>query len=169
MTGARAGVLGCLAVLLVAGCGAGGSGAQNGSSAYAPRSGEPTTFAPPPIPRTSDAEQLARHVPDCPNPPLLSSDQGVAAVPNVRTHDAALLRAASASSCTLRGAGVVIFAFRSAGQLAAAVASVRTLESFSAKGDDWLALAEQDTAPAAQESVVQDVAVALGGVLVPGS
>jgi hypothetical protein len=83
-----------------------------------------------------------------------------------------LTLAASAATCTLRGRTAVILTFTTAADQRRANAELARVDAYYAvgttSGDRWSAAPEQVTAPSGEQSIVQDVALALRGLIQRG-
>lgn len=152
-------------LLLCAACGSGGNGAARssaqppagpataGSAAAGPSSSGSATSGsssgPAGAATGADAETLGRSVPGCSGLHAESPAPG--------------LHAQSAATCVLRGHQVEILTFRNAGQQRAARATASA--EYSAQGAGWLVLPAPGETIGAQQSSVQDVALALDGTV----
>jgi hypothetical protein len=112
---------------------------------------------------------LASKVSGCSPAPLNSTDS---TAPGLATHPAALALAASAASCTLRGRTAVILAFTTASDQRRANSELARVDAYYATGTTagtrWSAAPEQIAAVSGQQSIVQDVALALRGLIETG-
>lgn len=77
--------------------------------------------------------------------------------------------AASAAVCALRGHSVIILAFPGPASQATVDAQVRTHVAFYATGPGWIAVPVNTGVPVAQQSAVQDAAIALHGTIASGT
>jgi hypothetical protein len=110
--------------------------------------------------RPQDAAALASKVPGCAPRPLSAADSGspgLVHIPRVFT------TATTSATCTLRGRKVAIFTFPNPQRQASNEADLQRVDAFYAVGNGWTAAPEEIDEPAGQQSVAQDVAIALHG------
>jgi hypothetical protein len=115
-----------------------------------------------------DARQLAAMVPGCDKPPLLTAAAVVAVAPGLKPFSGAVLSASSASECILRGYGVIVFAFRSMHNEKVTTDALLKADDFYAQGLGWSAAPTATSVPETERSVVQPVALTLGGEILSG-
>lgn len=156
---AAAAVATTLVLALTAGC-ASTSAADGKSQASSP---------PPPAPAASrpvsgyhtTAAALARQITGCHPDALTPHTAGQ------RLHLPDARGVASAASCTLRGRTALVLTFTRAAQ-AAVEARLRDRVAFYATGPSWSGAPTDTSERVGQQSVVQDVALALGGLVETG-
>jgi hypothetical protein len=145
-------------MLLLTGCGRGsgsaGAGQMPTDPSYA-QSGQAYYGAP--------ASTLAVRVPGCGRAVTLTRHEVLAEAPALVHAATSIAAAASISHCRLRGHTVLIFTFDTAAAQARTTAALSRAYSFYADGPGWSAAPASIPEPAAQQSIVQDVALSLGG------
>lgn len=109
------------------------------------------------------AQRLAARIPGCAHP--VNAKTAIDALPRA---DGLLHGAESAAACTLQGrtAAVITYPTRQAESTAAAAAYADT--AYFGAGPGWLAIPTDLSEPVGQQSVVQDLALALNGQILPG-
>jgi len=117
----------------------------------------------------TDVGELARQIPGCGSPAPLDGAEIRHLAPAVAPVVAVLATAASTTSCTLRGNGVLVVRFADGGAQARALTALKSVEQHLADGLGWAAVPVSTDEPAQELSVVQAVAQSLGGQLVAGS
>lgn len=146
---------------------AGCTGKHPGAAPTAASSAAPTAAsAVPPGAYPQNARTLANRVPACSPAPLGSSDS---AAPGFAGISGVFATASSSAQCAIRGSTVVIFGFSSAPDQARNEAYLRRADAYFAAGAGWTAAPEQVGEPPVEQSLVQDVAIALGGRIHTGS
>lgn len=161
-TATRRPVLLIVAAATLTACSTGSPSTAPASPAQGPGASSGHAQLPPPEP----AAALASQVPGCSPAPLGTADAsspGLAAIPSL------LRDASSAATCTLRGRTAAILTFARARDQSRAAALLRRVDAYYAGGRNWLAAPEQTAASAGEQSVVQDVALALRGTVSQGS
>ena len=125
---------------------------------------------PPPAPAASrpvsgyhtTAAALARQITGCHPVPLTPRTAAQ------RLHLPAARDLGSAASCTLRGRTALVLTFTSRTSQAAVEAELRDRVAYYATGPGWSAAPTDTSERVGQQSVVQDVALALGGLVETG-
>ena len=107
------------------------------------------------------AQRLAARVPGCAerdvDVPTAGTDLGL-------PHGQRLItRASSAATCTLQGRTALLLSYSSRHDEAAAAAAAHEMTAYFASGPGWLAVPLDLSEPIGQQSVVQDIALALAG------
>jgi hypothetical protein len=158
---AAATAINVLLLALTAACASDSRGA-----AAAVRTSAPTAAASaPPRPVVGyhiTAATLARRISGCDPQPLRPG----AAVLRPRLTDFRDLY--SAASCTLRGRTALILTFNRRAEQAAVAPQLRDRVAYYATGPGWVAAPTDTSERVGQQSVVQDVALALGGLVETG-
>ena len=166
-----------LLVAALAGCGHGsasGAGSSTGTHSSTGRNsasgsgGLAAPSSPLPTGTRASALSLARKVPYCTGPRAVAGAAALSLAPALAPHRAAVTAAASAATCALRGHSVVIFAFASGAAQRANQTALAAAYLFYATGSGWTACPASVPEPSAQQSAVQDVALALGGLVEQG-
>jgi hypothetical protein len=158
---AARGALGTLLLGLTAGC---ASTSDAGASAYhasSPRPAAPAVPQPVSAYHTT-ATALARQVTGCDPHPLSRHS----AAQRLRLPDARDV--ASAVACTLRGRTALILTFTGRAEQGAVEGQLRDRVAYYATGPGWSAAPSDTSERVGQQSVVQDVALALGGLVETG-
>jgi hypothetical protein len=136
---------------------AGGGNHQASSSRAAPPA------APAPVSGYhTTATALARRITSC-RPQPLTPQTAAGRLRITDSHDIA-----SAAACTLRGRTALILTFADQPRQAAAEAELRDRVAYYAAGPGWSAAPTDTSEPVGQQSVVQGVALALGGRIETG-
>lgn len=107
----------------------------------------------------SGAEALAARVPGCTPQPL-----SVPAAAN-RLGLTRPTQASAAAACTLRGLTAIILSFATAADQAATDRQLATRVTYYTTGTGWSAAPTDTSEPVGQQSVVQDIALALHGTI----
>ncbi len=152
------------AVVVLGGCTASGTSGGN-PTAGSPTAPAPGATSPPATAYPKDASALAAQVPECNGHPLRSSDS---AAPGFSGVSGVFTTASSSAACSIRGATVVIFGFSDAHSQARNEAYLRQVDAYFAYGPGWTAAPEELGEPTGQQSLVQDVAISLGGRIANG-
>lgn len=160
-------------VAAVTGIGTAGCGSSRAASGDRPTSVRPsrptskgTTMAVPaggswPRPYGAPAQQLAARVPGC-VPHAVSVRTGAIELrlPRARRLFA---HARSAATCTLQGRTALLLSYPNVHSEAVAAGASYAITAYFAAGRGWLAVPVDLSEPVGQQSVVQDIALALGG------
>ena len=121
-------------------------------------------------PPGAQALTLAGRVPGCTPAPLSSSD---ITSPGLATHPTVLTMSSAAATCTLRGRTAVILTFASLGIQRRANTTLARVDAYyatgTAGGTRWSVAPEQISAVSGEQSIVQDVALALHGLIQRGA
>jgi hypothetical protein len=113
----------------------------------------------------ADAAALADRIPGCdPRPADLdgASRLGLPNMPRLFAH------VLSAVTCALQGRTALLLTFRNAHDESVAAAPAYAMTAYYAAGPGWLAVPADLSEPVGQQSIVQDVALALGGQIMLG-
>jgi hypothetical protein len=160
-------------VVIVAGCAhAGSRGAASTASPELGSQGQPiggssSADGSAAVVRRSAAQWLAR-VSGCADVHTLRVRGLGAAAPALATRTAALQMVGSAATCSVEAHQVVLLAFTGRAGEQTTQRSLRRVEPYLAAGSGWLAVAARPDSPAQTLSVVQGVALSLGGTLITG-
>lgn len=158
-------------LLALAGCASGPAAARRSSTANT-AAGTQSSGSAHPSPTTAAAgtgtaaRALAARIPGCTPQPRTATAAARLGLPDTAR---LFTGARDAVSCTLRGRGVVLLTYRSPAAQSAAAAVARASSAYYATGAGWLALPIDRSEPVGQQSVVQDVALALNGQILPGA
>lgn len=153
---------------LTAGCAStsasSGASTSAASSATHPTSSlRPAAAAPSsPVAGYDTAAALARQITGC-NPHVLSPHTAAN-----RLHLPGTRAIVSTASCTLRGRTAIVLTFTSRGDQAAINTELSGRVAYYATGTGWSAAPTDTSERVGQQSVVQDVALALGGLVETG-
>lgn len=145
------------------------TGCANAShgTASAAAGGAPAHTAAPP---GGAALTLAGHLSGCAPAPLTSND---ITSPGLATHPSVLAVASAAATCTLRGRTAVILTFANTLDQHRANTALAGVDAYYATGTTgglpWSAAPEQIGAVSGEQSIVQDVALALHGLIQRGA
>lgn len=111
---------------------------------------------------------LAERVPGC-SPRTRTATGADLASAGLAPAAASVRQASSAATGTLRGRTAIILTFTNARAQADAVAALRRVDAFYASGRGWVAAPEQINSTSGEQSIVQDVALALHDLVDPGN
>lgn len=114
------------------------------------------------------ATKLASLIPGCNAPAAMNPNAALKAAPALREVPRSVAAASSIAHCTLRGAGVLVLAFRDKSRELSAANAAYKVESYFSAGRGWIALPTSTAEQLADESVAQAVAQALAGELYTG-
>jgi hypothetical protein len=153
-----------VASVALAACATGSAGTS--SATGNPGGAAAHTSAPPGGP----ALTLAGHLSGCTPAPLTSSD---ITSPGLATHPSVLAVASSAATCSLRGRTAVILTFADTRDRHRANTELASVDAYYATGTTggtpWSAAPEQISAVSGGQSIVQDAALALHGLIQRGA
>lgn len=160
-----------VAFLVLTGCAPGGSNGSRTSITGSAPSAEQATSATASARNYfgTDAQKLVAMVPGCAGATLINSAGVESVVPALKNDPAVLTAADSASECTLRGHGVVVFSFTSNNDEQVNVSALAHVDNYFARGVGWSATATSTAVPNAQRSVAQTAALFLDGQVITGN